>query len=499
MDRVTAGAIALATLLLNKSVEKTGEILAEKAFERGICWLNARDSSLAAEIIQELFNCAKSEINAAKKQLYKRHLIGQVEERDGAYKIHPLIREFLQAKLAALEQANEFRQAFAATFVEIAKKIPESPSSKDIESVKDAIPHLEEVAQNLTDALRDEDFVWPFVGLGRFYKGRLYARAEPWYRHCLELSQRLLGEDHPGFATSLNNLAALYDSLGRYTEAELLYLQALELKKRLLGEDHPGFATSLNNLAALYDSLGRYTEAEPLYLQALELSQCLLGDDHPDVATNLNNLAELYRSQGRYAEAEPLYLQALELSQRLLGDDHPDVATSLNNLAALYNSQGRYAEAEPLYHQALELNQRLLGDDHPQVAISLNNLGFVHYEQGRYREAELLYHQALELRKRLLGKDHPDVAQSLNNLAGLYESQGRYTEAEPLYLQALTLTERVLGVNHPNTITVSENLALFRQHRSTHNSSLRKGGLLPPFNLVERFTQFLKRAAKNLD
>jgi tetratricopeptide (TPR) repeat protein len=373
MDRVTAGAIALATLLLNKSVEKTGEILAEKAFERGICWLNARDSSLAAEIIQELFNCAKSEINAAKKQLYKRHLIGQVEERDGAYKIHPLIREFLQAKLAALEQANEFRQAFAATFVEIAKKIPESPSSKDIESVKDAIPHLEEVAQNLTDALRDEDFVWPFVGLGRFYKGRLYARAEPWYRHCLELSQRLLG------------------------------------------------------------------------------------------------------------------------------DDHPDVATSLNNLAALYNSQGRYAEAEPLYHQALELNQRLLGDDHPQVAISLNNLGFVHYEQGRYREAELLYHQALELRKRLLGKDHPDVAQSLNNLAGLYESQGRYTEAEPLYLQALTLTERVLGVNHPNTITVSENLALFRQHRSTHNSSLRKGGLLPPFNLVERFTQFLKRAAKNLD
>jgi hypothetical protein len=31
----------------------------------------------------ELFNCAKSEINAAKKQLYKRHLIGRVEETRG--------------------------------------------------------------------------------------------------------------------------------------------------------------------------------------------------------------------------------------------------------------------------------------------------------------------------------------------------------------------------------------------------------------------------------
>jgi hypothetical protein len=49
----------------------------------------------------ELFNCSKSEINAAKKQLYKRHLIERVEEREGGYKIHPLIREFLQAKLAA--------------------------------------------------------------------------------------------------------------------------------------------------------------------------------------------------------------------------------------------------------------------------------------------------------------------------------------------------------------------------------------------------------------
>ncbi|MDP8963408.1 MAG: hypothetical protein M3O33_05355 [Cyanobacteriota bacterium] len=35
MDPLTAGAIALATLLLNKSAEKAGEIITEKAFEQG--------------------------------------------------------------------------------------------------------------------------------------------------------------------------------------------------------------------------------------------------------------------------------------------------------------------------------------------------------------------------------------------------------------------------------------------------------------------------------
>jgi tetratricopeptide (TPR) repeat protein len=95
-----------------------------------------------------------------------------------------------------------------------------------------------------------------------------------------------------------------------------------------LGEEHPAVATSLNNLANLYHSQGRYSEAEPLYLEALELWRRNLGEEHPAVATSLNNLANLYYSQGRYSEAEPLLLQALELTRRNLGEEHPHVALS---------------------------------------------------------------------------------------------------------------------------------------------------------------------------
>ncbi|WP_229453778.1 tetratricopeptide repeat protein [Nostoc sp. CHAB 5715] len=39
----------------------------------------------------------------------------------------------------------------------------------------------------------------------------------------------------------------------------------------MLGDEHPSVATSLNNLASLYFSQGRYSEAEPLLIQALAL------------------------------------------------------------------------------------------------------------------------------------------------------------------------------------------------------------------------------------
>ncbi|NES22511.1 MAG: CHAT domain-containing protein, partial [Symploca sp. SIO3E6] len=152
-------------------------------------------------------------------------------------------------------------------------------------------------------------------------------------------------------------LAALYDSQGRYSEVESLYRQALQMRQRLLGEEHPDVASSLNNLAFLYSSQGRYSEAEPLYRQALEMKQRLLGDEHPDVAYSLNNLAFLYSSQGRYSEAEPLYRQALEMNQRLLGDEHSLVASSLNNLAGLYWAKGEITHAIDLLNQGVSIEE----------------------------------------------------------------------------------------------------------------------------------------------
>jgi tetratricopeptide (TPR) repeat protein len=391
-------------------------------------------------------------------KLVKLSLLQRVEKN--TYQFHPLIQEFLKTKLEEFpSQVDEWKRNFCKAIVAVAKKIPETPTQDDILKVTPNIPHIEEVTENLTDWLTDEDLIQPFVGLGRFYDGQgFYSQAEPWSEKCLDITQNRLGQRHSDVATSLNNLAGLYSSQGKYEEAEPLFLQALDMRRQLLGQQHPDVAASLNNLALLYYSQGKYEEAEPLCQQALEMYRQLLAQQHPDVAASLNNLALLYYSQGKYEEAEPLYQQALEMSRQLLGQQHPDVAQSLNNLALLYYSQGKYEEAEPLYQQALEMYRQLLAQQHPDVAASLNNLALLYYSQGKYEEAEPLYQQALEMSRQLLGQQHPDVAASLNNLAYLYYSQGKYEEAEPLYLEALSIAEKVLGVDHHYTKKFQENL-----------------------------------------
>ena len=50
--------------------------------------------------------------------------------------------------------------------------------------------------------------------------------------------------------------------MGRYEEAEPLYRQAMEIRRTALGEEHPDFATSLNNLAELHRAMGRSEDEE---------------------------------------------------------------------------------------------------------------------------------------------------------------------------------------------------------------------------------------------
>ena len=134
-------------------------------------------------------------------------------------------------------------------------------------------------------------------------------------------------------------LADVASNIDQSTNLETFNLIEPHLKKMIAwweNQEDIEFAVSLNGLALLYHSQGRYNDAEPLYLESLDIRKRQLGNDHPDVASSLNNLALLYYSQENYLKAENLAQQALVIYQQKLGNEHPNTQNAALTVKFLY-------------------------------------------------------------------------------------------------------------------------------------------------------------------
>jgi tetratricopeptide (TPR) repeat protein len=307
-------------------------------------------------------------------------------------------------------------------------------------------------------------------------------KCERYYQHCVTA---LENAGKAGFAAEVSadlyNRTAMYQwRLGNYGQAEELYQRALARSRQMFGEEHENTATSLNNLAAVYDNQGKYDEAIKLYKEAKEITRKALGKEHPAYAASLNNLAMVYYNQGKYDAAIKLYKDAIEIGEKTIGKEHPNYAASLNNLAMVYKAQGKYDAAIGLYKEATEITGKALGKEHPDYATSLNNLAAVYDNQGKYDAAIGLYKEATEITGKALGKEHPDYATSLNNLAWVYRNQEKYSEALPLYEAALRIFEVKLPPGHEYIADVKMSIANCKESRNSNTAAVTRPGFRSP-------------------
>ena len=173
-------------------------------------------------------------------------------------------------------------------------------------------------------------------------------------------------DDNAVWRLKINDAAKAFQT-GDIAQSEAAARQALEVARAKFGPQDLRTAASLDNLAAVYSTEGRYADAERLLRESLELRRVVLGPKHPDTLASFNNLAVADQSEGRYADAEALLIEALAVRREVLGPKNPDTLSSLSNLAALYQSQGRYTDAEPLLQEVLQDRRELLGSSHPDT------------------------------------------------------------------------------------------------------------------------------------
>ncbi|ABW29653.1 TPR repeat domain protein, putative [Acaryochloris marina MBIC11017] len=316
----------------------------------------------------------------------------------GTYQLHQIIQEFFRIKLnERTDKGESLKKTYCKVMIGFTKDISDIPTIDEIDELKKTIPHLEEMINHWISYLADEDLIWAFEGIGRFYEGQGdFSLSLFWRRKGVNQTQKKLSAKNPDYLRSLRHLGLFYLKLGNDKEAQPLLEKVFEEIKDSEEEGVLGIRLR-NDLGALYFRQERFSKAESFYNKALELSQKSLFKENSDIASILNNLAKIHEKKGLSEKAKSLYDEALNLEE--IGDFN--FAQILDNLGNHYNMKKQYREAEPYFEKSLKIRKSTLGEKHLKVAESLSNTADNYFFQGRFQEAAKLFKQSAAIYEEL--------------------------------------------------------------------------------------------------
>jgi CHAT domain-containing protein/tetratricopeptide (TPR) repeat protein len=285
--------------------------------------------------------------------------------------------------------------------------------------------------------------------LGHYYRkhGNLKA-AEPLYLEALRGTEKVSGKESPDHASCLAGIAVFYKEKRDLPAAEQAATEALAVRKKLLGTASPAYYDSLIVLSQILEARGQRPRSLPYVAEALELARKLQGETSNDYVLLLNTLAVHYADVGEYARAEKLYKDALE-RQKALSGESTAYATTMNNLGRLYVSMGDRTRAEPLLVQSVEIMKRFSKERPLSYALKLQHLGNFSLEKGDFARAESLLKEADQIRRARLPAGDPEHAKTAIALGGLYSAMGDDARADALLRDAVKIREKAHGADHP--------------------------------------------------
>jgi len=227
---------------------------------------------------------------------------------------------------------------------------------------------------------------------------RKFDESERLFETSIAIQDRLTGPDHPRalelrsnyawmqyWAAMDENLQDLAVKNKRLESARTIGERVLRTRERVLGADHQATATSINNLALVYQQLGMMLESEALRKRDLEITLRTLGESHPDSAVSLANFGSFLQRQRRYEEAITYLERSVKISRQVLPPDNPGLGFTLGWYGSCLRDVGRFTESEPALIEARGVIGRSMGEDHP-IAAQMSESLFTLYEKWNKAE-----------------------------------------------------------------------------------------------------------------
>ncbi|KAM7267894.1 hypothetical protein ACFE04_010060 [Oxalis oulophora] len=237
---------------------------------------------------------------------------------------------------------------------------------------------------------------------------------------------------------SLHVLAAIYSSLGQYTEAIPILERSIEIPVMEDGENHAlAKFSGCMQLGDTYTMLGQMENSILFYTAGLEIQRQVLGDMNHRVGETCRYVAEAYVQAFQFDEAEKICQMALDIHKQSGSHSSIEEAADRRLMGLICESTGNYESA--LEHYVLASMALSSNSQEHEVASIDSSIGDVYLSLSRYDEAVFSYQKALNLYKSSKGENHHTVASVYVRLADLHNKIGKFKDSRSYCESALRI------------------------------------------------------------
>lgn len=315
---------------------------------------------------------------------------------------------------------------------------------------------LADVVAQVAARLENKQFAEPIVEIGlRTAMGKsclglgLLQDAE---RHLLRARALLDAHGHDPHeswgALVANNLALVYEDLGKLELAERELRISLADRIRLFGAGHRDVAIGQSNLAGLLLKRAVHAEALELATQAQRTFARGEGERSAEAINASVVIASALAGLGRADEAERTFAAACELADQYLHEDHPARLGALTTHASFLYTRRQFESALPLFEEVAAARERAFGPAHPTTLRSFSSLAATQGELGQHAAAEATFRRMLAAWRAIGVEDGYDYVGTAQSLTRVVRLQGRAEEAEGMARQLRATAAKSLPEGH---------------------------------------------------
>lgn len=249
------------------------------------------------------------------------------------------------------------------------------------------------------------------------------------------------GKPNLEFVMCLHVTAAIYCSLGQYSEAIPLLEHSIEIPAIEEGHEHAlaKFAGHMQ-LGDTYAMLGQLENSLVCYTTGLEVQKQVLGEADLRVGETYRYLAEAHVQALQFDEAEKFCQLALDIHKKNIGPASLEEAADRRLMGLICETKGNHEAA--LEHLVLAGMSMVANGQEMDVAAVDCSIGDSYLSLSRYDEAVFAYQKALTVFKTTKGENHPAVGSVYIRLADLYNKTGKMRESLSYCENALRIYEK---------------------------------------------------------